>query len=49
MPVIGINSGKYDLNAIKKFLIPHLLLGKEDEEEEEKTEDGVSSCFMIKR
>ena len=25
LPVIGFNSGKYDLNAIKKFLIPHFI------------------------
>ena len=25
LPVIGLNSGKYDLNAIKQFLIPYFL------------------------
>ena len=25
LPVIGFNSGKYDLNAIKQFLIPYFL------------------------
>ena len=25
LPVIGFNSGKYDLNAIKQFLVPYFL------------------------
>lgn len=29
LPVVGFNSGKYDLNAVKEFLIP--LLVKEEE------------------
>ena len=25
MPVLGFNSGKYDLNAVKEFLLPYLV------------------------
>ena len=40
MPVLGFNSGRYDLNSVKQFLVPWLLLsdGKE-----------IASCFVIKR
>ena len=40
MPVIGFNSGRYDLNTIKQFLVPYLLLGDASE---------TASCFVIKR
>ena len=33
LPVIGFNSGKYDLNAVKQFLVPYFLSKKEEEEE----------------
>ena len=55
LPVIGFNSGKYDLNAIKQFLMTYFLSTskteeREDEEErkgkEEKNGDG--SFFVIK-
>ena len=41
--VIGFNSGKYDLNAIKQFLIPYFLsttstTDEQDEQEEEEKE-----------
>ena len=59
LPVIGFNSGKYDLNAIKQFLIPYFLTiakteeqeDEEDEDEEKKKDenDGVGSMFVIKR
>ena len=46
LPVIGFNSGKYDLNAIKQFLIPYFLTtakteeqDDEDEEEEEREQE----------
>ena len=56
--VIGFNSGKYDLNAVKQFLVPYFLSKKEEEEEEmeqddkeekEEENDGVGSFFVIKR
>ena len=57
LTVIGFNSGKYDLNAIKQFLVPYFLSKKEEEEEmeqddkekEEEENDGVGSFFVIKR
>lgn len=55
LPVLGFIFGKYNLNTIKQFLIPHLL-GEEEEvdEAEEKNnnkeeEDGVASCFVTNR
>ena len=43
LPVIGFNSGNYDLNAIKQFLIPYFLSTvkpkKQEEEEEEEDEE----------
>ena len=35
LPVIGFNSGKYDLNAIKQFLIPYFLSTSKTGEQEE--------------
>ena len=60
LPVIGFNSGKYDLNAVKQFLIPYFLTtsktveqDEEDEREQEETKkdenDGIGSMFVIKR
>ena len=60
LPVIGFNSEKYDLNAVKQFLVPYFLSKKEEEEEmehddkekeeeEEEENDGVGSFFVIKR
>ena len=40
LPVIGFNSGKYDLNMIKRFFVPLVLTPCEDQDE---------SCFVIKR
>ena len=40
MPVINFNSGRYDLNTIKKCLVPYILLGDASE---------TASCFVIKR
>ena len=45
LPVIDFNSGKYDLNGIKQFLIPYVLSTSKTEEEEEHKEkeenDGI--------
>ena len=57
LPVIGFNSGKYDLNAVKHFLVPYFLSKKEveeemeqdDKEKEEEENDDVGSFFVIKR
>ena len=61
LPVIGFNSGKYDLNAIKQFLIPYFLstakTAEQEEEDEREQEDkekaeenyGIGSFFFIKR
>ena len=38
LPVIGFNSGKYDLNAIKQFFIPYFLSTSKTEEQEEEEE-----------
>ena len=40
LPVIGFNSGHYDLNAIKKFFVPLLIRNSAAER---------ASCFVIKR
>ena len=42
LPVIGFNSGRYDLNVIKQFFIPYLLKPSEDDEIDE-------TRFVIKR
>ena len=39
LPVIGFNSGNYDLNAIKQFLIPYFLSTSKTEEHEEEEEE----------
>ena len=39
LPVIGFNSGKYDLNAIKQFLIPYFLSTSKTEEQEQEEEE----------
>ena len=38
LPVIGFNSGKYDFNATKRFLIPYFLFKSKTEEQEEEEE-----------
>ena len=40
LPVLGFNSGRYDLNAIKKFFVPLLIHNNTAEH---------ASCFVIKR
>ena len=60
LPVIGFNSGKYDLNVIKQFFVPYLLKpskqedndagnDEDEEEEEEDDDDGDETRFVIKR
>ena len=41
LPVIGLNSGKYDISVIKLFLVPYLLTPSENEDEDKR-------CFIIK-
>ena len=56
LPVVGFNSGQYDLNVVKQFLVPYFLtVAKTEEreerkqEEEEEENEGVGSFFVIKR
>ena len=44
LPVIGFNSGKYDINVIKRFFIPYLLTPSEDEDEDKSCLNTVM-CF----
>ena len=46
LPVFGFNSGRYDLNLIKSYLIPYLIIDKEDELMViKKTNDFISFKF----
>ena len=49
--VIGFNSDKYDLNAIKHFLIRYFLSTTKTEEQvkDKQEKDGIVSFFVIKR
>ena len=56
LPVIGFNSGKYDLNVIKQFFVPYLLKPSKQEdnddgndEDEEQDDDDDETRFVIKR
>ena len=54
LPVIGFNSGKYDLNVVKQFFIPYLLKpskqdDNDEEEEEDDDDDDDETRFVIKR
>ena len=57
LPVIGFNSGQYDLNVVKQFLVPYFLDSCKDrgdekrgrQEEDEEENEGVGSFFVIKR
>ena len=55
LPVIGFNSGKYDLNAVKQFFVPYLLKpSKQDDKDEdideaEEDNDDDETRFVIKR
>ena len=46
LPVVGFNSGKYDLIVMKKFLLPHFLLHGN---RKGKLVDEASSWFVIKK
>ena len=46
LPVVGFNSGKYDLNVMIKFLLPHFLLHGN---RKGKLVDETSSWFIIKK
>ena len=39
LPVVGFNSGKYDLNAIKQFLIPYFLTTSKTDVEQDEVAD----------
>ena len=58
LPVIGFNSGKYDLNVIKQFFVPYLLKpskqednddGNDEDEEQDDDDDDDETRFVIKR
>ena len=49
LPVIGFNSGRYDLNVIKQFFIPYLLKPSKQDNEEEEADDDDETRFVIKR
>ena len=55
LPVIGFNSGKYDMNVIKQFFVPYLLKPSKQEDnddgndEEEEEDDDDETRFVIKR
>ena len=55
LPVIGFNSGKYDLNVIKQFFVPYLLKPSKQEDnddgndEEEEEDDDDETRFVIER
>ena len=58
LPVIGFNSGQYDLNIVKQFLVPYFLAvakteegeeRRQEEEEEEEEEEENGPFFVIKR
>ena len=52
LPVIGFNSGKYDLNVIKQFLIPYFLstttskTGEQEQEQEQDDKEERNNTFM---
>ena len=46
LPVFGFNSGRYDLNLIRRYLIPYLIIDKEAEPMViKKTNDFISFKF----
>ena len=51
LPVIGFNSGKYDLNVIKQFFVAYLLKpSKQDKDEDiDEEDDDDETQFVIKR
>ena len=54
LPVVGFNSGQYDLNVVKQFLVPYFLSTAQTEEQEERKQEeeeneGVGSFLVIRR
>ena len=54
LPVIGFNSGKYDLNVIKQFFVPYPLKPSKQEDyddgnDEDEEDDDDETRFVIKR
>ena len=50
LPVIGFNSGKYDLNVVKQFFVPNLLKrSKQDDNDDGEEEEDDEIRFVIKR
>ena len=50
LPVIGFNSGRYDLNLIKKYITPYLLTSNVDEkdiENDNKLKDANGETDML--
>ena len=49
LPVIGFNSGRYDLNVVKKFFIPYLLKPSKQDDNDADDEAADEIRFIIKR
>ena len=50
LPVIGFNSGKYDLNVVKQFFVTYLLKrSKQDDNDDGEEEEDDEIRFVIKR
>ena len=50
LPVIGFNSGKYDLNVVKQFFVTYLLKpSKQDDDNDVEEEEEDEVRFVIKR
>ena len=49
LPVIGFNSGRYDLNVVKKFFIPYLLKPSKQDDKDADDEAADEIRFIIKR
>ena len=50
LPVIGFNSGTYDLNVVKQFFVPYLLKpSKQDDNNDDEEEEEDEIRFVIKR
>ena len=49
LPVIGFNSGRYDLNVVKKLFIPYLLKPSKQDDNDADDEAADEIRFIIKR
>ena len=47
LPVIGFNSGKYDLNVIKQLFVPYLLKPSKQDDNDDKGEDFGEKMMMM--